>query len=82
MAASVQQRIAIVTGYNNRGVQPQELGTLDPNRHLLTTAECLVEISFITDPLDEIRLFDINYKKQLSEAITLGIIDFLQRSLN
>jgi N-acetylmuramoyl-L-alanine amidase len=82
LAASVQQRVLLVTGYNNRGVKAQDLGTLDPNRHLLTTAGCLVEVSFLTDPHDEIRLFNINYKKQIAEAITLAIIDFLQRGSN
>lgn len=37
----------------------------------------LVEMAFLTNPEDEIRLLDPNFHHQISERIFLGIIDFL-----
>jgi len=77
LAASVQQRVLVVTGYNNRGIKNNVYKVLNPSEHFFTTAACLVEISFLTNPSGEIRLMNLDYKNRLSEGIVLGIVDYL-----
>ena len=78
LARSVQDRVLAVTGYRDRGVKPQELGVLRPERHDPGTAACLVEVSFLTDPKDEARLKDAEYKARIGQAIARGIADYVE----
>lgn len=78
LAQSVQRRLVAATGYRDRGVKPQELGVLRPERHLPGTAACLAEVSFLTDPAEEERLKDVDYKEKIAAAIAEGIVDYLK----
>lgn len=77
LAKLVQEKTLGVTGYADRGIKEQDLGVLDPSRHDLATAGCLVEVSFLTNPAEEIRLQDENYRKQLGEALAVALFDFV-----
>ncbi len=79
LAKSIQQQVVKTTRYRDRGVKPQQLGVLVPSRHLPTTAACLVEVSFLTNPEEETRLEDESYQVRIATAITDGIVGFLDR---
>ena len=68
-AKLVQTEILKVTGLRNRGVKSQNMGVLHPSRHLNVTAACLLEVSFLTDPAEEIRLNDKLYIDRLGYAL-------------
>jgi hypothetical protein len=52
---------------------------LNPAQHYLGTAACLVELSFLTDPSEETRLLQENYKRSLAEAVSVAIYDYVNR---
>lgn len=79
IADSVLDRIVAATGYSNRGIKIKDWGVLLPSRHLSKTAACLIEISFLTNPEEELRLKDNQYKKKLADALIIGISDFGQQ---
>jgi N-acetylmuramoyl-L-alanine amidase len=78
LAHSVQDAVVAVTGYKYRGVKRMSLGVLRPDYHLPKTAACLVEVSFMTDPADEVRLRDAGYRGKLGAAIAKGIESYLR----
>ena len=69
LAHFVQDAVQGATTYRDRGVKSMDLGVLDPASHLKTTAGCLVEISFMSDPVDEARLKTAAYRAALGAAI-------------
>jgi N-acetylmuramoyl-L-alanine amidase len=77
LAAAVQQALLAVSGYRNRGVRSKELGVLSPLFHDSATASCLAEVSFLTDPADEDRLRDDDYKTALGAALAEGVGSYL-----
>ena len=82
LATLVQNQSVAATGLRNRGVKiapAGEQGMLNPAQHYLGTAACLVELSFLTDPAEETRLLQENYKRSLAEAVAVAIYDFVNR---
>lgn len=80
LAKSIQNRLISVTKYKNRGIKSdQDLGVLRPQYHFFSTAICLLEISFLTDPRDEERLKSSAYKDSIADAISKGIIDYISQ---
>lgn len=79
LAQLIQQQVVKATGYRDRGVKTAELGVLTPSRHHLDTAACLVEVSFLTDPNEEIKLGQDAYKQKIAEAIAVGIFDYARK---
>lgn len=77
LASCLLQQLVLTTRYTNRGLKSDALGVLNPIYHNYSTAACLIEISFITDPNDETRLADDDYKQSLARAIVRGIEDYL-----
>ncbi len=80
LAGAIQKRMVVATGYRDRGVKPQELGVLKPDRHRKRTAGCLSEASFLTDPKEEARLIMESYQVRLATAIADGIADYLREA--
>lgn len=80
LAASVQQRLVAATGYRDRGVKSRGWGVLSLLHHLPTTAICLAEVSFLTDPNDERRLEGVAYKNQIAAALARAILDYINRA--
>ncbi len=89
LAECVQARVVTATGLRDRGVQvhvdsdqvPVENSVLTPNRHPGIPA-CLVEVSFLTDPDEELRLSQPEYRREIARALAQGIIDFIERRSN
>lgn len=77
LATLVQRQVQGVTGYRDRGIFLSDLAVINPTNHYLSTAACLLEISFLTDPSDETRLSSTNYKRQLAEAIAVAVHDYV-----
>ena len=77
LAERVQQHVLGATGYSDRGVRAKKLRVLTPALHRDTTAACLAEISFLTDPRDERRLADAAHIEQLGAALAAGIVEYL-----
>lgn len=82
LASSIQRSVVAVTGYKDRGLKSKNLGVLNLNYHHATTAVCLVEISFLTDPEEEARLMTAKYKKNLAQAIFSGITEYITKPKN
>jgi N-acetylmuramoyl-L-alanine amidase len=76
LARLVQKKMVDATGYRDRGVKSQELGVLRPSRHHKLTAACLVEVSFLTDPVEEQRLAKETYQLRIATAIAEAIAEF------
>ena len=76
LAQIVQRRTLMATGYRDRGVKPQQLGVLRPDRHRQNTSACLVEISFLTDPNEEQRLQSETYQLRIATGIANAIAEF------
>jgi N-acetylmuramoyl-L-alanine amidase len=68
-AQLIQTEILAITGIRDRGVKSQNMGVLRPSRHHGSTGACLVEISFLTDPDEEIRINNKLYIDRLGQAI-------------
>lgn len=82
LATLVQNRAVAATGLRNRGVKIAPVGDqgmLNPAQHYLGTAACLVELSFLTEPAEETRLLQENYKHSLAEAVSVAIYDYVNR---
>ncbi len=74
LARTIQTNLIRSTGGYNRGIRKANfwvlLGTKMPST--------LVEVGFISNAVEEIRLFDLSYQKKIARAISDGIIDFLK----
>lgn len=79
LAQLIQQRVVKVTGYRDRKVKTAEFGVLTPSRHYVDTAACLLEVSFLTDPNEEVKLSQDDYKQRIAEAIAVGIFDYAKK---
>lgn len=82
LATLVQNEARAATGLRNRGVKVADagdLGMLNPAQHYLGTAACLVELSFLTDPVEEGRLLRESYRLALAEAISVAVYDYVTR---
>ena len=79
LAESIQRSVVDELGHRDRGVKPQSLGVLRPERHLATTAACLVEPCFLTNPDEEARLQTESYQLRIATAIATGIAHFVEQ---
>lgn len=77
LAKLVQFQVRAATGYSDRGVKRAGFGTLNPRFHHQSTAACLVEISFMDVPEEEIRLRDSAYLDRLAAALHAAIMQYL-----
>ncbi len=75
LAELVQAETLQRTRYRDRGIRANNFGVLNPANHSLSTAACLVEISFITNEPDETRLADENYRLRLAEGLAIALYD-------
>jgi N-acetylmuramoyl-L-alanine amidase len=79
LASSLLQKLVEVTGYRNRGVKSDNWGVLNPEIHKATTANCLIEISFMSDPNDEERLLTVDYQNNIAGGISQAIVEYIKR---
>jgi len=76
LAYAVQQKLVTVTCATDRGVHQAPL-------HVLTGVEApaiLVEVGFISHPLEGKRLQEPEYQKRLAQAIAEGVKSFLEQT--
>jgi N-acetylmuramoyl-L-alanine amidase len=74
LAGEVLTELAAVTEAPNRGVRRSDLGVLLPARHAPTTAACLAEITFLTNPSEASRLAGDAYRQQIARALATAIL--------
>jgi N-acetylmuramoyl-L-alanine amidase len=83
LARSILQRLVHANGLRDRGVKVDTndaYGVIRLDNHLVTTAHTLVEVSFLTDPVEEARLKTSAYLDLIAGAVAIGIDDFMRRS--
>jgi N-acetylmuramoyl-L-alanine amidase/endonuclease/exonuclease/phosphatase family metal-dependent hydrolase len=80
LAELVHAKVLAVTGYRDRKVKVGNVsGVINPANHNKNTANCLVEISFLSRQAEEERrLGDRTYIDALGQAIAEAIIEHLQ----
>jgi phospholipase C len=77
LAQWMQRHVVVATGYRDRQVKRARFGVLDPRWHDSSTAACLLEVSFLTDPTEEQRLGQATYLDALGRAIAAGVTTYL-----
>jgi N-acetylmuramoyl-L-alanine amidase len=79
LATAVQRRVRDATGHRNRGVKVGNVsGVIKGSNHDRRTANCLVEISFLSlQPAEEERLRTQAYIDKLGQAIADAILEHL-----
>jgi N-acetylmuramoyl-L-alanine amidase len=75
------QRALVGQGVPDRGVKAGPLGVLAPERHAPSTAACLVEVDFLSDPSGEARLGDPREVESLARVLAEALQDFLRQPL-
>lgn len=81
LAGALQPQLVAATGLNDRGLKSAGFGVLNPDYHRAKTAACLVEVSFLTNPIEEQRLNDALYRRTIAEHLAVGVDAYLvQRS--
>lgn len=81
LARGTLDRLVQANGLRNRGVRtsiPTQFGVINPASHDPATAHTLVEVSFMTDPVEEQRLRTGTYLDSIAGAIALGIDHYMQ----
>jgi N-acetylmuramoyl-L-alanine amidase len=79
LARAVQAQALVATGLADRGVKKMNLGVLDPAKQSPSTAACLVEVSFITDPNEESRLADVSYLEHIAARLCDALDAYVTR---
>jgi N-acetylmuramoyl-L-alanine amidase len=75
LADAIHRSILRTVNVRDRGVRRARFYVLRKTRMAAT----LVETGYVTGVEDVVKLRDANYQRQMAEAITRGIIDYLQR---
>lgn len=80
LATVVQREVRAATGYRNRGVKVGNVsGVIKPGNHHPSTANCLVEVSFLSlQPDEEARLRKQTYIDKLGQALAKAIREHLR----
>jgi hypothetical protein len=76
LAERVQSSLARATGHADLGVRRAPLAVLEPMWHAASTAACLVELSFLTDPEEERRLRDPTYRDLVAQSLSEALAAF------
>jgi len=77
LAAAIQASLVKESGVTNKGVRPENFHVMREN--YITAA--LIEIGFLTNAPEALRLTDDAYQSKVAEGISRGIINYLQSSL-
>lgn len=73
LAQSVLGATVAATGHTDRGLKPGRWAVLAEQLHAASTARCVVEVSFLTDPTEESRLGDPEYLQSIANGVAAGI---------
>jgi N-acetylmuramoyl-L-alanine amidase len=74
-AGAIGAAVAAVTGHPLAPIAAAPMAVLDPSYHAADTAACLVEISYLSDPEEEARLSDPDYRQRIADAIAGAIAE-------
>ena len=77
LATAIQESLVKESGATNKGVRPENFYVMREN--YITAA--LIEIGFLTNAPEALRLTDGAYQNKVAEGISRGIIKYLQSSL-
>ncbi len=75
LAEIVQKDMVAATGARDRGVKENALWVIRKAR----TPAILVEVGFITNPIEGIKLTTLAYQEQLAMGLANGVVDFLNK---
>jgi N-acetylmuramoyl-L-alanine amidase len=78
LARALLDALCESTGHDGRGTRAAQIAVLDPERHAPSTAACLAEVSFLTNPEEERRLRTTDYRSRLASALA-GTLDRVLR---
>ncbi len=78
LARSLLDALAGGTPLADRGVQDGPMEVLAPDLHGNATAACLLELAYLTDPVEERRLGDALYRERIAGALADGIAGYLR----
>ncbi len=76
----LRRHLTIRKGYPLQGPRSKakNLGVLKPAYHASETAACLIEVSFMSDPADEHKLKELEYRTRIGTAVANGVVDYLR----
>lgn len=69
LALEVSSAVVRAIGLPDRGLRPGRWTVLSEALHAPSTARCIVEVGFLTDPAEERRLLDESYRDRIAEAL-------------
>jgi len=76
LAATIQGRLlAVSPGTPDRGARPGRFYVI----RRTTMPSTLAEMGFVTGQIDAPRLADPNFRRRLAEAVSAGILEYLNR---
>jgi N-acetylmuramoyl-L-alanine amidase/GH25 family lysozyme M1 (1,4-beta-N-acetylmuramidase) len=78
LADGIRGQLSASLGLPDRGVHEGRWLVLDQALHDPGTARCIVEVSYLTDPREEARLSDAQYRARIADALTRGVEDGLR----
>ena len=79
LAEAIQSALVAQLGLPDRGLKPGYWVILNERLHGPNTARCLTEISFLSDPEEEMRLADAGYRQRIGRALAGAIETFLKQ---
>lgn len=80
LANVVQKFLLAVTQHHDRGVKRAEFGVLSPTQHYAATAACLVEVSFMDVPQEDVRLGQDAYLQEIAEGLAQSLHTYSAQS--
>jgi N-acetylmuramoyl-L-alanine amidase len=72
-AKTLLENVVDTTKVKNRGVREGNLGVLLPNRHSTSTSACLLEVSFLSNPMQARELESDKYKQSIANSIISAV---------
>jgi hypothetical protein len=73
LATDVQAELIATLGHRDRGLVPGRWAVLSETLHDASTARCLAEVSFLSDPAEETRLADPAYLDRIANALAQAV---------
>ena len=77
LATDIQAELVTTLGHRDRGLLPGAWAVLSETLHHASTARCLAEVSFLTDPAEETRLADPAYLDRIANSLAHAVWNHL-----
>lgn len=79
-AKTLLGKVVNTTKVKDRGVREGNLGVLLPSRHSSSTSACLLEVSFLSNPVQAHELESDKYKQEIANSIISAVREHLSLS--